>query len=459
MIGNLTLQGVQAPQQLGSVKESSLMSGSTDFSQILAGLGEKIPELIENSEVSGLETILSQLNGIAQSEDLAEFMTEVKELFPEIKQLFTLFSEEELLEMTPQELMSAAGISPEVTEELSDVSAGEMVQAVINLFVKPMSEKAENVEPQLKESNIPDPEQFVRQIIEQLQIVKPSGEQPAKETNSQVAQPIEALKLLALVKGLTLLQEKQPMRNQEVLKQQNSQLQQIFGSIQKVFEAVVKDMKNITPAEQKAEQKSPELLLLKNRTGIQFTQLIGEKNQNADVSVKPETVKNDQQMINLQSLQLQSAPVKWSLQPVKQPDSAQQLMEQFQNIMQKAKFGKVNGTEKLMIRLQPEHLGTLKIELLQKDGMMTARIIASTAVAKDMIDSQLHQLRQSFTSQQLQVEKIEIMQTQTETRLDKDGKNDQQTDHRDREHDQQSGQNQSEDEQTSFHDIFLNIEV
>ncbi|KIL50474.1 hypothetical protein KP77_18490 [Jeotgalibacillus alimentarius] len=432
MIGNLTLQGVQAPQQLGSVKEASLMSGSTDFSQILAGLGEKLPELIENSEASGLEALLSQLNGLGQSEDIAEFMTEMDKLFPEIKQLFTLFSEDELLEMTPQELISAAGISLEVTEELTDVTAEEMVQTISEMINTQFSPRSQM-----------------------------NDQQGSKETYQAMssAQPQEIIKLLSLLKGLTLLQEKQPMQNQEVIKQQNSQLQQIFGSIQKVFEAAVKEMKNHTPAEQKTEQKSPELLLLKSRTGIQFTQLISEKNQNADVTAKPEALKNDQQMINLQSLQLQSAPVKWSLQPVKQPDSAQQLMEQFQNIMQKAKFGKVNGTEKLMIRLQPEHLGTLKIELLQKDGMMTARIIASTAVAKDMIDSQLHQLRQSFTSQQLQVEKIEIMQTQTENRLDKDGKNDQQTDQRDRERDQQSAQNQSEDEQTSFHDIFLNIEV
>ncbi|MEW9501302.1 flagellar hook-length control protein FliK [Jeotgalibacillus marinus] len=165
--------------------------------------------------------------------------------------------------------------------------------------------------------------------------------------------------------------------------------------------------------------------------------------------------------VNLQSLQLQSSHGKWSLAvPVKSNEQATSLMQQFQTIMSSAKFGKANGTEKLMIRLQPEHLGTLRIELVQKAGILTARVMTSTGIAKEMMDSQLHQLRQSLTSQNIQVEKIEVLNMESES-----NRSERQMDQSSQQSSQQKEQEKDEhldddqDEEQSFHQIFLNIEV
>lgn len=78
--------------------------------------------------------------------------------------------------------------------------------------------------------------------------------------------------------------------------------------------------------------------------------------------------------------------------------------------MSKANFSGTNGVNKLLIRLTPEHLGSLRIELIQKDGMLSAKIMASTAQAKDMLENQIHGLKQAFSGQNIQIERIEISQ-------------------------------------------------
>ena len=78
--------------------------------------------------------------------------------------------------------------------------------------------------------------------------------------------------------------------------------------------------------------------------------------------------------------------------------------------MSKANFTGANGVNKLLIKLNPEHLGSLRIELIQKDGMMTAKILATSAQAKDMLEKQIHGLKQAFNGQNIQIEKIEVSQ-------------------------------------------------
>ena len=104
------------------------------------------------------------------------------------------------------------------------------------------------------------------------------------------------------------------------------------------------------------------------------------------------------------------------------PVSAEQLMKQFESILAKSQFMNSGGTQKLFIKLFPEHLGSIRVELFQKDQTMVARIITSSGIAKDALESQLNGLKQAFASQNISVEKIEISQqnTQQERFLNKD---------------------------------------
>lgn len=101
--------------------------------------------------------------------------------------------------------------------------------------------------------------------------------------------------------------------------------------------------------------------------------------------------------------------------PPAQPAQSEALLKEMQAIINKAQISQNQGITRLMIKLYPENLGTLRIELVQQNGMLTARMLASTASGREMIDNQLHQLKQAFVQQGLQVERIDVGQTLQDT--------------------------------------------
>jgi len=140
---------------------------------------------------------------------------------------------------------------------------------------------------------------------------------------------------------------------------------------------------------------------------------------------------------------------------------AEQFVKSFETILSKANFSKANGVQKLLIRLNPEHLGSLRIELIQKEGTMVAKILATTAQAKELLEHQLQSLKQAFTNQNIQVEKIEISQQVSTFNSERFAQRDNDANEQ---RQQQAQQNESEaDSETDFTESFaealLNIEV
>ena len=90
------------------------------------------------------------------------------------------------------------------------------------------------------------------------------------------------------------------------------------------------------------------------------------------------------------------------------------MIREFEQILARAQFSQTPNGTRLSIKLFPENLGTLQVELTQKDGVLIANLITSSNRAKQLIESQLHSLRQSFVHQNVQVEKIEITFSQNE---------------------------------------------
>lgn len=114
-----------------------------------------------------------------------------------------------------------------------------------------------------------------------------------------------------------------------------------------------------------------------------------------------------------------------------------------------------NGITELTVRLQPEQLGSLAIKLVHEKGEVTARIIAQTDVARNLIESQIHQLRLAFLGQNINVEKIEVLhteQTNSEAEERDEGKQDEQKNNEQmkRQHEQLRQEN-DEDDEASFH--------
>lgn len=139
-----------------------------------------------------------------------------------------------------------------------------------------------------------------------------------------------------------------------------------------------------------------------------------------------------------------------------------QLMEQFQKVMKSSSFlAKPNGVNQLSITLRPNHLGEMMVRLTQIDGEMVVKITVSSHAAKKMLESNIHQLRNMFSPQQVVVERQElpVQQGQDVQREQKDQQLKDQSDNQSEHPDQQEEPNTGDDFATQFHELLMNEKV
>jgi len=84
-----------------------------------------------------------------------------------------------------------------------------------------------------------------------------------------------------------------------------------------------------------------------------------------------------------------------------QPDVMRQLVE-------KAIFGIKNGRSLIKINLKPESLGHLRIQISTENNQVAVRIITEVPMVKEMIESNLNQLRTDLQNQGLEIEKFDV---------------------------------------------------
>lgn len=86
----------------------------------------------------------------------------------------------------------------------------------------------------------------------------------------------------------------------------------------------------------------------------------------------------------------------------------QQLIDQFQKVIKLSNFLQLNGSSQLSLTLKPDNLGEMMVKLTQINGEMTVKILVTSQVAKDMLESNMHQLRHMFSPQQVVIDRQDI---------------------------------------------------
>jgi flagellar hook-length control protein FliK len=84
------------------------------------------------------------------------------------------------------------------------------------------------------------------------------------------------------------------------------------------------------------------------------------------------------------------------------------LVNKLQKIWSKASLSAEEGASKLSIKLWPEQLGTISIEVRQQDHKTTAQVVVSSAKTKELLDASLFRLRQALTSQHVSVDQVGV---------------------------------------------------
>lgn len=187
------------------------------------------------------------------------------------------------------------------------------------------------------------------------------------------------------------------------------------------------------------------------------------------ITTKEASIDGFQKIIQMEVVEVPNQPnaqgtvtrtVTVTLPNAERATQAEELVKQIEALINRSALTNKQGTIKLLLKLYPEQLGSIRIEFMQKEGMLTARLLASTAIGKEMLDSQLHQLKQSLVQQNIQLDRIDIQQSLQET------------DFRDqslfgnlfkqqsqREDDEKQDEHQEEQDQISFQELLENEEV
>ena len=138
------------------------------------------------------------------------------------------------------------------------------------------------------------------------------------------------------------------------------------------------------------------------KMSLATTPILGK---NTDIPVNQTVLIGD-----LQLQTQQQSPV-LSLEKGGQTVGADEFIKSFESILSKANYTNQSGVQRLFVKLTPENLGTLQIELVQKDGQMVAKIIANTQKGKELLESHLQGLKVTLASQGISFDKIDFEQT------------------------------------------------
>lgn len=144
--------------------------------------------------------------------------------------------------------------------------------------------------------------------------------------------------------------------------------------------------------------------------------------------------------------------------PIEKSAQGEALVKEIQQLIGRGQFSNGQGTMKLLLKLYPENLGSIRIEVMQKDGVLSLRLLASTPQAKELLDSQINQLKTSFAQANIQMDRIDIAQSLQDPDRNLRDQNlfsnffrQQQESEKD-----ENEQNDEDEEQLSFQDYLIN---
>jgi len=105
--------------------------------------------------------------------------------------------------------------------------------------------------------------------------------------------------------------------------------------------------------------------------------------------------------------------------------SGKELIDKIETIVQSQRLQNfVRGQNPISIQLRPENLGDMTIRFIQANGELTVQMLVSSKAVKDVLESNLHQLRNVFSPHQVTIEKQDNL-TAAQTDASKNAKENQ----------------------------------
>jgi flagellar hook-length control protein FliK len=150
---------------------------------------------------------------------------------------------------------------------------------------------------------------------------------------------------------------------------------------------------------------NPSMFSLQSTTGSTDVAIKAGEKPNTDVISTDSTVLNLADMLKAPNQMDHLAKA-----AVPALSSANFAQEMTQQVLKNLKITLTEGISEAKLSLFPKNLGHVDVKITMHQGQLIAQFAADTLAGKQMLESQLPQLRQSLQSQGLQVEKLEVTQ-------------------------------------------------
>lgn len=141
------------------------------------------------------------------------------------------------------------------------------------------------------------------------------------------------------------------------------------------------------------------------------------------------------------------------------PVTMERFIKDFETLLAKSKFYQNGQVQKLTIQLKPEHLGTLKIELIQQQNELVAKIISSTTSAKELLESQSQALRQALVQQNIPINRIDFLDDIQQERFNHQQPNQNNDQRGYQQHEEKKDEHNNENFMETFRATLLNYEI
>lgn len=457
-------------KQVSNSQENQQPAKPGDFSNLLSGLlHSKEPDRRNQPlhEDSGqTEAKMKDLIQLLEAEDISELLNG-SEIFQQMISDFEMDKTgfiKEYLQLSDQDLLNSL---------LSFVSGISMEQQNNSSFMQTSNQKTDqNLNNHLFSFLEQKKEGSLEQMAAGLNGL--TGEEAFKEFMNLLPQ-LNLNEAVISLKGnstdtIKFLKMFQLMSQYDASAEEQQALKVLLDKVEKTLAEAVKTIKNsnrnewlnqvFTPLAKEIRPAS--LNMQQTQTAMRLSQAdAAEEQMNENLTIKQgasESFDNGSGLLQFQQTAKNDQLV-WMLEKSGKPVSSEQLISQFEKILSNSQMIKTGNTQRLFIKLNPEHLGKLQIELIQKDSAMIAKITAASSQAKELLESQLQQLKSAFGAQNIQLDKIEIsMQSnQQEKFLHKDSQQDSKGQEQ-QEHSRQKEQD-SEEFSLSFAEALINTEI
>jgi flagellar hook-length control protein FliK len=395
------------------------------------GFTQKLASQLNKASTSQEKASFSNLlqSATAPVEDTPTDTANVKLTATDIKELVSLLSKDDLLEVED-------GL--QLLDQLISNSNEDLFTMIEN-YLGISHIQFQNLLSNLMDKLQVEGEEGQSDLAKLLQVIEKMGDLTASQLGSVLDK--DSLKLIRATKLYELM-----AKNQDSLNGESNKLD--FKSLSAKLTSILEG--NMF----KSEQTASRLAFLKQT----FSSIMTSSSSREELTSTPSS-KSDMISGSVQFMQM-SRPEQLTLTLSNGSKQVQteQLIKQFENILARSQFSNVNGVQRLFLQLSPGNLGSLRIEIIQQDSVMVAKIVTSTQAAKEAIEGQLNHLKQAFNSQNIQVERVEISQHTSgqERFLNRDGEQQQA---RQEQAEQKEEQTSDQDFTSSFEEALLNTEV